>query len=92
MIDCSNVEKITDVTNQIEYKDIHAIGQGDSKWLSCGQNGNYNELQDKFNKHFKGVTKESWMAKSICECCKNLKPIGKEKVSWLKFYRCLLAQ
>ena len=92
MMDCSNVKKITDVTDQIDYNDTHGGGRGDSMWVSCGQDGDFNELEDKFFEHFDGVTKESWMAKSMCECCKKLKPTGKEKVTWLKFYKCLLSK
>jgi len=91
-MDCSKVEKITDVTDQIGYIDTKSGGQGDSEWVSCGQDGSYNELQNKFDKHFKGITTESWMSKSMCACCKSLKPTGKEKVSWLKFYKCLLSK
>jgi len=91
-MDCSNVKKITDITDQIDYNDTNGSGKGDGKWVSCGQDGIYNELQNKFDKHFDGITKESWMAKSMCGCCKKLKPTGKEKVSWLEFYKCLLSK
>ncbi|MDD2356473.1 MAG: hypothetical protein PHX13_01010 [Thiovulaceae bacterium] len=51
----------------------------------------YNELKDKFLKYFNGVTKESYVAKLMCECCKKLKPTGKEKVLWSNFYKCILS-
>ena len=91
-MDCSNVKKITDVTDQVDYDDTHGGGRGDSTWVSCGQDGSYNELKDKFLKHFKGVTKESAMAKLMCKCCKTLKPTGREKVSWSDFYKCILSK
>jgi len=90
MMDCSNVKKITDVTDQIDYHDTHGGGQGDSKWVSCGQDNGYNELKNKFDKHFDGITKESWMAELMCKCCKKLKPNGTEKITWSKFYKCIL--
>jgi hypothetical protein len=91
-MDCSNVKTIINVTDQINYKDPHGGGKGDSKWVSCGQDGDYNELEDKFLKHFKGVTKESFIAKLMCECCKKMKPTGKEKVVWSDFYKCMLSK
>ena len=45
-MDCSNVKKISDVTNQIDYVDNKSGGKDDEKIVSCGQDGNYNELQD----------------------------------------------
>lgn len=92
MMDCSNVKKITDVTDQIDYDDTRGGGQGDSKLVSCGQDGDYNELKDKFDEHFDGVAKESWMAELMCNCCKKLKPTGKEKVHWSEFYQCILSK
>ena len=37
MIDCNNVKKITDITDQIEYTDKKAGGKSDSQKVSCGQ-------------------------------------------------------
>ena len=91
MLDCNYVEKITDVTDQIDYEDTYGGGRGDSKWVSCGQDGDYNELENKFLEHFDRITKESWMAKLMCGCCKKLKPKGTEKVVWSKFYKCILS-
>ena len=91
-MDCSNVGKITDVTDQIDYKDTHGGGRGDSKLVSCGQDGSYNELKNKYDEHFNGITKESWMAELMCNCCKKLKPTGKEKVLWSDFYKCILSK
>ena len=91
-MNCSNVEKITDVTDQVDYDDTIGGGHGDSKWVSCGQDGSYNELKDKFLKYFKGVTNESYVAKLMCECCKKVKPTGKEKVLWSNFYKCMLSK
>jgi len=90
-MDCSNVKKITDVTDQIDYNDTNGSGKGDAKWVSCGQDSSYNELQDKFDKHFDGITEESWVSKLMCECCKKLKPTGKEKVHWSEFYQCMIS-
>ena len=25
----------------------------------------------------------------MCKCCKELKPTGKERVTWLEFYECM---
>lgn len=87
-MDCSNVKKITDVTDQVDYDDMYGGGHGDSKWVSCGQDGNYNELQDKYDKHFSDIN-EALIAEIMCSCCKKLKSTGKEKVSWLDFYKCM---
>jgi len=88
MMDCSNVKKITDVTDQIDYNDTNVGGQGDSKWVSCGQDGSYSELQDKYNKHFFNIN-EALIAEIMCQCCTKLKPTGKEKITWLDFYQCM---
>ncbi|MDD5401095.1 MAG: hypothetical protein PHQ93_07915 [Sulfurimonas sp.] len=91
-MDCSNIQKITDVTDQVGYDDTNSGGRGDSKLVSCGQDGGYNELKDKFIKYFNGVTQESYVAKLMCECCKKMKPTGKEKVLWADFYKCMLSK
>ena len=92
MMNCSNVKKITDVTDQIDYDDTRGEGKGDSKWVSCGQDGSYNELQGKYDKHFSNINEanEALISSIMCECCKKLKPTGKEKVTWLKFYKLSL--
>jgi len=87
-MDCSNVKKITDVTDQIDYNDTNGSGKGDAKWVSCGQDGSYNELQDKYNKYFSNIN-EALISSIMCKCCKKLKPTGKEKVTWLEFYKCM---
>lgn len=87
-MDCSNVKKISDVTNQIDYVDNKSGGKDDEKIVSCGQDGNYNELQDKYNKHFKHINEEL-IAQIMCKCCKELKPTVKERVTWLEFYECM---
>ena len=91
MIDCNNVEKITDITDQIEYNDKKDGGKGDSQKVSCGQDNGYNELQDKYNKYFKNVKgiPEKLIASIMCKCCKKLKPTGKETVSWNDLYKCM---
>ncbi len=90
--DCSKVKTIEEVTELWEHEDKVGGGQNDSKWVSCGQDGStsgYSELKKNFDRNFKGITNESWMAKLMCQCCKKLKPTGKEKVTWLEFYKCL---
>lgn len=89
-LDCANVKKIKDVTDQIDYKDKVGGGEGDSDQVSCGQSKN-DELQNKYNKHFKDIKgiPEKLIASIMCKCCNKLKPTGKEKVSWLKFYECM---
>jgi hypothetical protein len=89
---CSKVKTIEDVTNLWDYDDENGKGSGDAEQVSCGQDkksSGYSELQDKFDKYFDGIAKEKWISKLMCQCCKKLKPTGKEKVSWLKFYKCL---
>ena len=90
-MDCSNVKKITDVTDQVDYDDTHGGGRGDSTWVSCGQDGSYNELKNKYDKYFKNIIgiPEKLVASIMCKCCKKLKPTGKEKVTWLQFYICM---
>ena len=88
-MDCSKVKKISDVTNQVDYVDDNAGGKNDSKLVSCGQDDSYNELRDKYNKHFSDISSEELIAQIMCKCCKELKPTGKEKVTWLEFYKCM---
>lgn len=88
-MDCSKVKKISDVTNQVDYVDDNAGGKNDSKLVSCGQDDSYNELRDKYNKHFSDISSEELIAQIMCKCCKSLKPTGKEKVTWLEFYECM---
>lgn len=90
-MDCSNVKKITDVTDQIDYDDTRGGGQDDSRLVSCGQGGGYNELKNKYDKYFKNISgiPEKLIASIMCNCCKKLKPTGKERVSWLEFYKCM---
>lgn len=87
-LNCQNITKITDITDQIDYEDKKSGGLGDSTWVSCGQVNGYNELKNKYTKYFKGFTEES-IAKIMCKCCKSLKPTGREKVSWKDFYKCM---
>jgi len=91
MTNCNNIKKITDITDQIQYQDQKAGGKGDSEQVSCGQSNGYNELKDKYNKYFKDVKgiPEELIASIMCNCCKKLKPTGKEKVSWNDFYKCM---
>ena len=87
-MDCSNVKKISDITDQIDYVDDNAGGKDDEKIVSCGQDGKYKELKDKYDKYF-NLLNEEFVAKIMCKCCKELKPTGKEKVTWLEFYKCM---
>ena len=91
MIDCNNVKKITDITDQIEYTDKKAGGKSDSQKVSCGQDNGYNELQNQYDKYFKDVPgiPEELIANIMCKCCKELKPTGNETVSWNDFYKCM---
>lgn len=81
--DCSIVSTIQDVNNQYNYTDTHSGGLGDWNKVSCGQNGIYNELKDKFKKYFSHYSETS-VAKAMCECCKLFS--GKP---WEDFYACL---
>ncbi len=93
--DCSTIETIQDVNDLWDYNDTISGGTNDEKWVSCGQDekgSGYSELKNKFKEHFKGISKEKWIAKLMCQCCKKLKPTGKEKVSWTDFYKCLLSK
>lgn len=89
-LDCTHVEKIKDITDQIDYEDKKGGGEGDSSQVSCGQSKD-DELQNKFDEHFKKVNgiPEKLIASIMCKCCKKLKPTGKEKVTWLRFYECM---
>lgn len=91
MLNCNDVRKITDITRQVQYEDKKAGGRGDAQQVSCGQDNGYNELQDKYNKYFKDVKgiPEKLIASIMCQCCKKLKPTGKEKVTWNDFYKCM---
>ncbi|WP_075184682.1 hypothetical protein [Teredinibacter haidensis] len=51
---CSSVESITDINNQFEYEDNYPQGSGDPPLVSCGQNGNYNELEYIYKTKLKG--------------------------------------
>ena len=82
---CNGVKTITD---QVDQKDEVDGGPGDGKWVSCGQDGSYNELQNKYRKHFSDIN-EDLIASVMCKCCKELKPTGREKVTWLEFYKCM---
>ncbi|MCK4527552.1 hypothetical protein KAW18_09295 [candidate division WOR-3 bacterium] len=42
--DCINLKSIEDINKQFKYEDTVPRGKGDSKLLSCGQKGSYNEL------------------------------------------------
>ncbi|KAB7890299.1 hypothetical protein [Poseidonibacter ostreae] len=91
MIDCTQVKRITDITDQVDYEDKKSGGKTDSQKVSCGQSNGYNELKDKYDKYFKNVKgiPEELIAKIMCKCCKKLKPTGKENVSWNDFYKCM---
>ncbi len=87
-VDCSNIKKIQDISNQVDYIDKQRGKTKDARWVSCGQDKDYSELNDKYKKHF-GIFDEKIIAKLMCKCCKLLKPKGKEKVTWLEFYQCM---
>jgi hypothetical protein len=82
-IECSEVSSIQDVNNQYDYTDTHSGGRGDSSKVSCGQNDSYNELRDKYNKHYSGAQEED-IAEAMCKCCKTTS--GK---TWDEFYKCM---
>ncbi|PHM16436.1 MAG: hypothetical protein CJD30_11575 [Sulfuricurvum sp. PD_MW2] len=89
-LDCNSIETIKDINDQIDYDDKVDGGSKDASEVSCGQN-NSNELQNKYNEHFKTIQgiPEKLIASIMCHCCNKLKPTGKEKVSWLEFYKCM---
>lgn len=91
MINCDEVKRISDITDQVDYDDKKSGGKSDSQQVSCGQDGSYNELKDKYDRYFKDVKgiPEELIARIMCRCCKKLKPTGKEKVSWQQFYICM---
>ena len=44
---------IKDINDKYDYVDEHPQGEGDSLFVSCGQNGTYNELQYIYNNYLK---------------------------------------
>lgn len=67
--DCNKVFSIRDVNDQYHYTDTHSQGLADSVKVSCGQNGSYNELRDKYNKYYSHY-REQDIAQAMCRCCK----------------------
>lgn len=83
---CSNVSTIQDVNNQYNYTDTHSGGLGDWNKVSCGQKNGYNELYDKYIRHYSGKPQDE-VAKAMCKCCETTS--GK---SWDDFYDCMAKQ
>ena len=85
---CLNVATIKDVTDQVDNTHKSKDKNSDRRWVSCGQEDEYFELYNKYEKHFEEFD-EKIIAKLMCKCCNQLKPKGKEKVTWLEFYQCM---
>ena len=90
-LDCSNIQTIKDISNQVDTIHKSEDKNSDRKWVSCGQNDEYFELYNKYKSHFQ-LYDEKIIAHLMCFCCKKLKPIGKEKVTWKQFYECMIKQ
>uniref|UniRef100_A6VSU5 Uncharacterized protein n=1 Tax=Marinomonas sp. (strain MWYL1) TaxID=400668 RepID=A6VSU5_MARMS len=45
------VTTIQEINDQYSYEDTTPGGKTDKKWVSCGQDSNYNELKHIFEKH-----------------------------------------
>ena len=86
-LDCTDIKKINEITDQITYIDKVSGGAGDSNQVSCGESKS-NELLNKYNEHFSNIN-EALIASIMCKCCKKLKPTSKEKITWLEFYACM---
>lgn len=82
---CKKVKKIKEVNDKYDYVDEYPNGEGDSKYVACGQS-TYNELdyiyENKLKK--KGITEEK-AAKAFCECCEELNNPRKRDA----YYDCL---
>jgi len=87
-LDCSNIQTIKDISNQVENLNKSKDKKSDKQWVSCGQDNDYSELYNKYEKHFEEFD-EKIIANLMCVCCKKLKSNGKEKVTWLEFYECM---
>lgn len=66
---CFTVSSIQEVNSLYNYIDGNPGGFGDNKKVSCGQNGSYNELRNKYNLYYSHY-RESEVAKAMCRCCK----------------------
>jgi len=86
-----NINEITDITDQYNYEDTNSDNKsGDRKWVSCGQDDSYNELEFIYNSHLephvisKSITKQDALD-ALNECCKELEnPRSRDD-----FYKCL---
>ena len=77
MNSCENLTKPTDITDHYNYKDNNGDDKKqDGKFVSCGQDGSYNEVKyiyDKIRSNFRGLLlSEAKILTAICECCREL--------------------
>jgi hypothetical protein len=75
---CDLVESIEDINNYFDYKDDKPNGRYDGPRVSCGQNGNYNELEYIYNKYLApfikadpNTTKKKAL-EAMCKACFDL--------------------
>jgi len=88
-LDCSNLNKPSDITSQCSYHDTHS---GDSRdEVSCCQskddNNNYDELERFFNRYFdENIHNKKLFLKAMCECCNEK---GQSKWNWDRYIECM---
>ena len=78
---CTKVKTIQDINKQHNYSDEFPDGERDDDYVACGQEGNYNELQNIYDtklKKYVDVKKEKKFPekeaiKALCETCAELK-------------------
>lgn len=72
------VTSIQDINDQYDYTDKNPGGAGDKMWVSCGQDGSYNELQEIYDTHMKakvniGFFTEQEALNALNSACFNIK-------------------
>jgi len=88
-LDCSNLEKPSDITSQCSYNDTYS---GDSRdEVSCCQSKNdgnsYDELEHFFEEYFdKNRHNKKLFLKAMCECCNEK---GQSKWKWQAYIDCM---
>lgn len=104
-IKCEDIQSIEDFHKKLaKWNDYHGGGKGDSSKVSCKQVGkNYDELMDKFTKHYEKNYTEKQVVQAMCRCCKEKlltkKPDKFAKLflseaydEWDAFYECMDTQ
>ena len=71
---CSTVTSIQDINDQFDYEDTIPGGDGDNSLVSCGQDGNYNELEYIYDQHLKlrvlaGTISKDQAIQALCKAC-----------------------